>query len=425
MSLLKSFKSTPSRGGGNRQGGNSRDHVFGQVVSYELKDPKGMNADADDVMVVALFRDALNLKAEQAEDGSLLTHIKVALKPAGPSSGSYVPMTIAEMKRGRGNAKETKPGDFVMFKDVEAGSNGVYRARRVDGAVRGFDPDRNSILSGPSTVYRERKHDGKDGKTFFTQDAVTVLDAGTFVDSVDGLGEALRNALDYAASYPEVRPQFLFRILEVQDGKVNDVVHRAGGLAWDADNKVSLDGPTSVEQFLARDNIKEILPLLENPPEGAQLLFEVIPMVGYRITGDSLPSKRMLSYKEKADKAGRALDASESWKWDDSQLFRFKDTDGQWVSGFADADVVLSRKIDSDTNESSSAYKIFLERSHVFGGLYLPGEVLTTNLKEAFPDVAADLERRGQERAKARASASKGPAEAEPQADENAVPGMG
>lgn len=421
MSVLKNFKSAPARG--NRQGsGNSKDHVFGQVVGYELKDPRGMSSDQDDVMVVALFRDALNLKAEHDQDGTLLTHIKVALKPQS-SSGSYVPMTIAEMKRGRGNAKETKPGDFVMFKDVEAGSNGVYRARRVDGAVRGFDPERNAILSGPSTVYRERKIETPE-RTFYTQDGVTVLhEGGAGVDSVEMLAEALKGAIEYANSYPKVRPQFLFRVLEVQDNKVQDVIHRTGGLAWDATSKTTLGVDESVEQFLARDNVKEILPLLENPPEGSQLIFEVVPMVGFRITGDSLPSKRKVSYQDKADKAGKALLESEAWKWDDSQNYRFRDEDGQWQSGFADTDVVLSRKIDSDSNEESSSYKIFLERSHVYGGLFLPGEVITTFLKEQYPEVAADLETRAQERAKARANANKAEP-AEPQNDESYAPGM-
>lgn len=422
MSVLSGYKSAPRQRSNNS---SKSDHIFGQVVAYEIKDPKGMRSDPDDVMVVALYRPAFGLAVEQAESGELLTHVKVGLnEEARKSSGGYTPMSILDMKKGKNAAKPTAVGDFVMFKDAEL-EKGIYRARRVEAAIRNFDPGRHQILCGPTSVFREQENKNAEGETFQSQDGVqAIVSASVPVTTTEELRAAVKNALDYAGQFPETRPQFVLRILEIADNKVVNAVERSGGLAYDKEARVHLDSDASADAWMERDNVKEVIPLLEGAAAESQLIFEVIPMVGFSIVGSSLPSKRKISLMEKPGAA--PLTEKDAWRYDDSVQFRFRNEDNQNQAGFADTNLVLDRRT-ADDGSVSRSYKYFLQRAHPYTGLYSRAELLTDYVKEAFPEVAADLERRANERAKAKAQAAKDKApaaDAAADADSNHVPGM-
>lgn len=430
MSVLTGIKHS-GRSGAPRSGNSRTDHVFGQVVGYELKDPRGMKSDVDDAMIVALYRPALGLSAEQAESGELLTHIKIALKPPQSSGSGYVPLTIADMKKGKGTAKPTNVGDFVQFKDVEKAGEGLYRARRVEGAARNFDSGRHQILCGPVSVFREKEYKDRDGAPFNTQDGVAALTTASVpVATVEELRSAAAGALEYAAQFPETRSFFVLRVLEIENDKVVNAVERTGGLAYVKETNSYLSVEESVDAFLERPNVKdEVVPLLEGAAPGAQLVFEVIPMVGFSIVGSSLPTKRKLAMMEKSKDKERGFSDADAWRWDDSVQFRFRNEENENEPGFADVDLILDRRHDTESNTVSRSYKIFLSKSHPYSGLFSRAELVTDYVKEAFPKVAADLEARAQERAKAKALADKSDngkdADREPAHDDNAVPGMG
>lgn len=412
---------------GRSQGPRSS-HVFGVVVGYSIKNDRGHQSTStpeEDFMTVALYRDALGLQAGQKEDGELTTLVDIAIIPEKKGSGNYAPLSVLDLRKGRGNAKALAPGDIVAFKDVVplAGQEGKYKARRGEAAIRGFNPDMHYAYSGALSVRRETYTDYQEGRRHKQNVVGLMTDYAMQVGTPEEMAEKVKEAFEISGSVLGATPQVVIRAIQ-HDGK-DQVVHAVARELFLYADGVDLTPEESFANFASgkdnKDGVGIVGAMAENDPN---VIFEVIPQFMVRTGTASLPSSRMQDAKQNGK-----YDEGMAFRYDDSVQFRILNAKGGFESSYMDADVILNRRPNEDPETKADrpwgrTFRTFVQTQRPYLPKMTQEEIVTPNIP---PALAETLVKRGEERAREAAQARKAAETPEQPAQDDAAPtpGMG
>ena len=396
------------RGGGSA--GGFGHHAFGSVAGYNIQQGSNQNRpDYKDQVIVDLQRPTLGFEASPENPVRIAVTIE-APKPAQGGKKARDPLAVIHLQKGRGTARETLVGDFLTLKDIKKTGPDTYEARRAEVAVRSYDPEKHFVHSGLFSIRPEKERKGNDGQPYFAQARIGLLNQfADRVDSVDEFRERALQALADAAAVHGARPHFVLRgIQENAEGKHHFSIAREIGL-YDYEARREFTPDEAVERFISGDDNNHGPSILKYLG-GEGILFEVIPQFRVNTGNASLPSSR----RQAAQDGGR-YDETKDWMYDDGAAQRFLEGERQ-ETGYAMMDVVLQRLPSQERpGEMGKTHTIFSQPQRPYQSLFKLSEVVTANLSER---LAADLVRRGDERAKAVREASKAPKPAAAAQDE-------
>ena len=452
-SSLEGLTRRSTGGRGRTNSGTPRQfNGYGMVLGYELPYVKrGQAADpANDYMTIAVLRDTGPVQFAQDQDGVLLTHINVSLRPKDKVEEGYETLSIRDMQKGREPAvRPTEINDIVAFKDMEPvdGKPGYFTARRVDAAVRKFNAELNMPYSGLVSVRREGWNEGEGGKKSYYQNRVAAMtDYALTIEGVDDLRERGRQSLQVAESMHGASPQLIVRAIEWNDaGEFEYAISRDFGL-WNRDERRTMSLEEAIERFISGEDGKEgpailaeIEKAMQKDPDTRNILFEVIPQFQFTTGGASLPSSK------RAEAVKNKRPSPPDWKIDDAHACRIIGEDGKFNAGYVMADVMLNRRKNDDPETSADrpwfkTHGIFFQEHRKYQPRFVTEEIITPNLlaipRDLGPTLVESLTKRGDERRKAfkeadMAAGAKADEKAQDKApepapeEEGAMPGMG
>jgi hypothetical protein len=411
-----------TRGGRGGSVGGYGNHAFGSVAGYVINPAGGQKGDPTDRIILDLQRPTLGFEASPAAP----VRIEVAIAPPKPKdagkSKARDPLGVTHVANGRGTAKPTKVGDFLMLKDIERQGD-HFVARRVEVAVRGFKELNHFVYSGLFSIRPEtEKKDNQTGEITYRQNRIGLLtDFADVVTSIDHLKERALQAFSDAANMHGSRAHFVLRgIQQNEQGKHHFSIAREIGL-YDYDKGIEYDPKDAIKRFvdgLDGQSGPKILAYL-----GGAAMFEVIPQFRVNTGSASLPSAKRQAAEEKGP-----VSPADEWRFDEGVQQRFMEGDRQ-ETGYSMMDVVLQRLESRDRpGEMTMTHSIFSQPQRPTQSLFALKEVVTPNILEKMPDLAIDLVKRADARSKAVREASKkaaqAPAQPEPEQEAGYAPAM-
>lgn len=389
-------------GGGNDDYGH---HIFGSVVGYKIHDNSTeRNPNHADRVIIDMQRPGAGIDASPEAPVRVEVTIDAPKPPAAGTKKPRTPLAVYHVANGRGTAKETLVGDFVMFKDVKRQPDGSFAARRAEVGVRSFDAQQHYIYSGLFSIRPERERKNPAGEPYMHQERIGLLTPlAIVVNSVEDVEQAALQALVDAQAHHGARPYFVLRgIQENEKGKHHFSIAREIGL-WDFENRRPLEMDEAIKRFVSGDdgnNGPRILSYLGNPA----IKFEVIPQLRVNTGNASLPSSRRQAAEE-----NNKYDPNNDRNYDEGVDQRFMEAqpDGsqRMETGYSMMDVVLQRRPSNERpGEWGRTHTIFTQPQRKIQPLFKLAQVPSPNLSDS---LNADLVALGRARSKAVFDASK------------------